>query len=621
VHAQPEAEPGAAVPGSAAQPEPSDGRFYPVDGLSIHYIDPNPQFPSPEEMAQTEIEFGRVVDGLVAPRADTPVMRVRVADLPQLGVQRLYGSAIRTINQQLVFEFNRRDFHAIVVAPLPEDIEKRTGRDLRPPGETRLRLGVYAGRVMDLRTFAAGERYENVDDKLDLPRHAWVRENSPIQPGTTEDLVRKDRIDAYLARLNRYASRRVEAEISPARTAGGVNLDYIVAENKPWWAYVQYDDTGTEETTKYRQRFGFVHSQLTERDDIIQLDYITGDFDSVHAVVGSYEFPIQRGGRLRARIFGDWSDFDASVLGFDDAFTSKQIDAGATLIANVFQFEDLFADLYVGGKYQEIEVDSFLSGIEEKADFALGILGTRVERVTASSTFYGDVSLEQNFASVDHTTLANLGRQAADQSDLEDDFEVLRWNLSLSAFPIHYIVPRSWRDPAYLDSTSYAHEVYLAFRGQDSLGNRLIPQQEQVIGGLYTVRGYPEATVVGDDVMIGTLEYRLHVPRLFAPSAKPVLLPVIGTFRTRPQYAYSFPDWDLILRAFADAGRNDFSKQIATEQDDTLVGAGVGVEIQFKRYLRARVDWGFALHDADEGGSNPVDAGDQEIHFSATLLY
>ena len=41
-----------------------------------------------------------------------------------MGVQQIYASAIRTLNQQLVFEFNRRDFHAIVVAPFPEDVER-----------------------------------------------------------------------------------------------------------------------------------------------------------------------------------------------------------------------------------------------------------------------------------------------------------------------------------------------------------------------------------------------------------------------------------------------------------------------------------------------------------------
>jgi hypothetical protein len=162
---------------------PSDGQMYPISEFKIVYIDPNPRFPTPDEMAQTEVELGRSADGLVAPRADLPSLRLRLADVPSMGgAQPIFGSAIRAIDQQLTFEFNRRDFYAIVVAPLPEEIEpRRPHRDLRPPGETRIHLGVYAGRVKDMNSFASGERWQDrpQEQKLDLPEHAWILEGSP----------------------------------------------------------------------------------------------------------------------------------------------------------------------------------------------------------------------------------------------------------------------------------------------------------------------------------------------------------------------------------------------------------------------------------------------------------
>ena len=307
--ASPKVEATPATPTSAANAQfppaqESDGQHYPVSTFEIVYVDPNPEFPSIDELNQVWLELGQTATGLVAPRADVPLTRFRLGDLRQYGVQQIYASAIRAINQQLVFEFNRRDFYAIVVTPLPEDVERRTGRDLRPAGDPRLRLGVYAGRVKDLRTFASGERYAEDAEKLDLPEHAWILEDSPIQTESPNDLLRKDQLDAYLARLNRYPSRRVDADISPARTAGGVNLDYMVTENKPWYAYFQIENTGTEETTKLRERFGFAHQQLFGRDDILQLDYVTGNFNSVNGVLASYEAPIVRGGRFRGRVFG-----------------------------------------------------------------------------------------------------------------------------------------------------------------------------------------------------------------------------------------------------------------------------------------------------------------------------
>jgi hemolysin activation/secretion protein len=605
-----------ALPGATR----ADGPRYPVSELVITYIDPNPQFPSPEEMAQIEVEMSRSADGLVGPRAELPTVRFVLAEFGALGVQNVYGSALRALNQQLVFDFNRRDFHAIVVAPLEDDIERRTGRDLRTDGNTRLRLGIYAGRVKDLRSFASGEGYESQEDKLDLPQHTWIREASPIQPGTDRDLVRKDQLDEYLARLNRHPARRVDAEISPARDVGGVNLDYMVAENKPWWVYFQIENTGTEETTDLRERFGLAHSNLTGRDDLAMLDYITGDFDEVQAVLGSYEIPFTREGRFKARVFGDWSEYDASVLGFNNSFTGEQIDAGAQLIFTAFQYQELFADLILGGQYQHVEVENELAGTDQVEDFAIGMLGLRTDRQGVSSSLNGELFVLHNFgdlASTHGDQLNELGRLGVD----EEDYTLIRWNLDLSFFVEPLLSPRTWRDPSLIDTASLAHEIALSFNGQNALDDRLIPQQQQVAGGLYSVRGYEESAAVGDDVEIGSLEYRLHLPRLLAPSVEATRVPVIGEFHTRPKYQYTFPDWDLILRGFVDFGHVSQVDANSFEDDQTLWGAGFGAELRLLRYFTGRVDVAWALRDVEITTTDEVESGDSEIHFSVTLLY
>jgi len=159
--------------------------------------------------------------------------------------------------------------------------------------------------------------------------------------------------------------------------------------------------------------------------------------------------------------------------------------------------------------------------------------------------------------------------------------------------------------------------VQLSLRGQCAFGNRLIPQAEEVAGGLYTVRGYPESIVAGDSVIIGSAEYRYHIPRAFGIESEPRQL--FGQpFRYAPQYVYGRPDWDLILKAFIDAGRTINSDRLSFEHDETLVGVGIGAELQFKRNLNVRVDWGFALEDLKSAN---VQAGDNRVHFVATILF
>jgi hemolysin activation/secretion protein len=612
------AHPGSARAQAATPATPGDRPFYGVSAFEIVYVDPNPNFPPPSEIAQTEVELGVSEEGYVAPRSGYPTTKVRLAEVASDA--RFGRSAIRTLNQQLVYAFNKRDFHAIVIAPLPEDIERGTGRDLRPSGATVLHLGVYAGRVKDLRTFAS---YEDVpmEERLDRPEHAWIKENSPIQPGGDQDLVRKDELDQYVARLNRHPGRRVDAEISPAREAGGVNLDYLIAEAKPWFVYAQVSNTGTESTTRWRERFGFTHTQLTGHDDILRLEYYTGNFNEVNAGLGSYEFPLWRGDPvpLRGRVFGAITKYDASVLGFPNQFTGRQWWVGLELAANVFQHKELFVDTLVGAKYTSLRVINRLIDERGRGEFFMPLVGLRVERNTEALSFDATATFEHNFAQWTETQsereLQKLGRV-----NIDPHFDVIRWDANLSAYVEPLLRPRTWREGSFSNTSALVHEIYLSTRGNWGFGDRLIPQEEQIAGGMLYVRGYPEAAAVGDKVFLATLEYRFHLGRLLKPSREGMIkVPVIGRFRTRPQYAYSEADWDFIIRPFIDWGRVKSVRAEFGEPSDTLLGVGIGAEVNLRRNLIARFDWGHALEGL---ASDPtVKSGHDEFHFSVTLLY
>jgi hypothetical protein len=128
---------------------------------------------------------------------------------------------------------------------------------------------------------------------------------------------------------------------------------------------------------------------------------------------------------------------------------------------------------------------------------------------------------------------------------------------------------------------------------------------------------------------MGSVEYRFHYPRTFAVSEPgklgerefTKLAKFLGNdFRYAPQEAFGRADWDLIFKGFVDAGATEIAFAQAGEDSYTLVGAGVGVEFQFKRNMVARMDWGFALAEVDDP-ANPVDVGDNELHFLLTVLY
>ena len=243
-------------------------------------------------------------------------------------------------------------------------------------------------------------------------------------------------------------------------------------------------------------------------------------------------------------------------------------------------------------------------------------MGFQFDRTTDLSSTTGAVTLTAYSTNDSSASLANLGRQ-----DVDKDPWVLSWEASHSFFlePVldqaNFIAGRS----------TLAHEIVVSTRGQYSFGYRLIPQAQQVAGGFYSVRGYPESISAGDSVYLATAEYRLHIPRLFPIENDPSRTPFLWdkSFRAAPQQPYGRPDWDLIARAFFDIGQVVNSNIQSGEHDQTLAGTGVGLELQYKQNLNIRVDWGVALNPiSDQGGTTEgVSAGSNRFHITATLLY
>ena len=258
----------------------------------------------------------------------------------------------------------------------------------------------------------------------------------------------------------------------------------------------------------------------------------------------------------------------------------------------------------------------------------------RVERETATSTLRARAGLMGGWSDTDagdttgDTIDPATGRFVSGPAELDllgtpladDDFVLANFDASLAFYLEPLLNRAAWEDPSTPGSSTLAHEIALLARGQWALGNRLVPQFQQVAGGFATVRGYRQSAVVGDNLLGGTAEYRLHIPRLFAPSdtANPPKLPGLGAFHVRAPHVWGVPDWDLILRFFGDAAYVESSDALASEPDETLVSIGAGIELQILRNLTLRADAGHVLHDLSSRGGED---GETRGHVAATILY
>ena len=597
----------------------TEGPVYQVGALDLAYAEPHSDLPSLEALGQLDFALGLADDGYVGARSGGNNVWFTLSEFADASPLRVYASGLRELSEWVVRELNAAGLIGVYVAPHPDDIDPGSGRDLRDSSEERLRLVVYAGRVSGLRTFASGDAH--VESRVNSARHQGIRDHSPIQPVGAEgreqpDVLLKKELEEYVAHLNRHPGRRVDMSFAPSQRPGGVFVDYRVAEDKPWVVYSQISDSGTDRTGTWRQRLGFSHYQLTGNDDILRLDYVTGvnDFDSVQAYLASYEFPLESMDRTRVRLSAKLTGYESESVGFAGKFSGDVWGLGGEIIRSVYQSEDWFLDMTLGMRWLDVEVDNLGFGGHER--FLLPKLGFQVDRLRSTSSASGSLEFEHNLASLAGTSgkeadLLKLGRRFVD-----DDFSVMRWNGEYRFYLEPVLHPIAWAYPRTSSSSTLAHEISLSTTGQYAFGSRVISQQQQVLGGLYSVRGYEQSLIAADNVVKATAEYRYHWPRAFPVEAMPRQLPLIGDFRIAPQRVYGRPDWDLVLRGFVDAAHVWFSDSVGGEPSETLASIGIGLELVIRRNVFLRWDYGLALQDV-----RGVDSGDREAHFSATVRY
>ena len=604
------------LPDLDAAPSGMVATGYPFDRLRIEFATRHPELPLIESM-----------QGLVLP-LDTSGTAIDVSGSASITLAQLLeiqnGSittaALNAVAGAVVAQLNDRGIVGVLVAPDPSQIEPSTGEDLRREGGD-LVLRIWVGLVSELRSVGTGTRFDE-SPVINHPAHARILTLSPAQPwdgaaGPREDLIRREVIENYVYRLNRHPSRRVDIAVAPASdpSAGpdATALDYLVRESRPWTAFLQMSNTGTDQTNEYRQRLGFAHHQLTGRDDTLRLDFVTASFDDTYAGIASYDAPLPATTLARVRVFGTYSDYTASDIGLPGQdLSGTTVTFGGELIGTVFQRRSLFVDVFGGLTNKSYEVTNDLAATNGDTDLLLGTAGVRFEDRRPVRSVGAEVALDWTFDGGDTRELPALGRLRVD-----DSWARLRWDASASIYLEPLLWPSAWNDTKTSGSSTLGHELVVAFRGQSALDARLIPQEQGVVGGFYTVRGYPESATAGDTTFIATGEYRLHVPAILGISSEPGSF--FGQpFRWRRDRAFGSADWDLVLAGFVDYGQTINNDAEATEFDETLIGAGVGVGLDIRRNLRVRADWGFALSDLDDGSAS---SGDSEIHFVATLAY
>ncbi len=602
----------------------TEGPRYWISLVDVRYAQEHPLQPPIDLIRRAQYALGRASDGYVGARRGGDNDWFELDQLGADGPLPVYASGLRDLCEQIVAELGDRGLIGVFVAPEPSQIDPQSGADLRPEGEMELTLVVHTGRVRAVRTFATngqGGLPSVGAAPSEEPNHEEIASRSPLQPVGAGDPLAKPELDAYVAALNRHPGRIVDVVITPTLTPGIVNLDYVVEEDRPWMLTSSYSDSGTTSTGHGRQRFGYANYQLTGHDDVLVVDYLTHNFDDVNALLGSYEanlpVDVPFANALRGQVTSSWSQYRADEFGQNDAFKGDQWDVGAALVANLLRRSDLFVDTSLGARWMNIDVTNF-DTFGADMPFFVPELALTVERLRPESRMAARLGYQQNVPAVSGTDGDDIDEFSdATRLDLDSNWRMVTLDLRGTFLLRPLFQPPTLRRIRPLRPRDLVHEIAWRLGGQYSLGTRLIPQVEGVLGGMGTVRGYPNSIASGDSMLGGSVEYRFHVP-LALRVANTWNLPLVGAFRPTADTSYRMPDWDFVIAPFFDYGQVWNERRLAGEENATMASLGLGFEIVVRRNFSVRLDYGIALSEVE---SENIDPGDGETHFNATVRY
>ncbi|TVR51889.1 MAG: ShlB/FhaC/HecB family hemolysin secretion/activation protein [Puniceicoccaceae bacterium] len=602
------------------------GRVYPVSEFNFSFGFEHPDLPELAPVRELEVGFGEERGVLVRAEPGEATVRFRIGAVPE--GSRFAESALEEVRDRVIRDLNERGFYGVFMTPSSEAIDPATGRDRRPREETALEMVIWLPEVKLIRTVARGTRIP-VDRAINHPAHARVLRYSPLRAADEDrpgSLLMRRPLDSFLEHLNRHPARRIDIALSSSGEPGGIVLDYLVNERRPIVVYGQLSNTGTGATGEWRQRLGATHYQLTGRDDILSVDFLTASLDQSNSVLASYELPVLYPNRLRARVFGSWGEYRAEEIGVALLdFEGTTLTAGVQARGHLFRPLGFYLQGVAGVRWERVEVTNVTFEQTGQTNLIIPSVGLEADRQTNLLGFKLNLSLEGNVSSIDERTRPNLGRLETDPTWL-----VLKFRSENRLFLEPLLFRGRFRDESTWRTSTLAHEIALDVRGQASVaGDRVIPQQQFLAGGFFSVRGYPESVSAGDHGAVVNAEYRFHLPRAlkpygaFAAAGETPPERFMGRYRARPPRVYGLPDWDLIFRGFVDAGITRNERRRADESDHTLVSAGVGVELQLLGNLNLRVDYGHVLRTL-ERNSLPIanaEKGDSRIHFITTLSW
>ena len=420
-----------------------------------------------------------------------------------------------------------------------------------------IRLEVVEGKVGRLRI--TGSRYF-------LPGR--IRREAPsMAEGEVPDMKR---VEKEIIALNRMSDRRVTPQLKPGVVPGTVDIDLEVEDKLPLHGSFELNNRNSANTSGLRL------SGALSYGNVFQLGHTLGgsfqiapqNLDDSEVYTGYYLARVSSGVSLMLQ--GTKQDSDVSTLG----------DAASIGRGHVIGLQALY-DLPTGeGFYQNFSLGMDYKHFSEDLVVGKSTISSPIEYYPVSANYGASWLAEKAF------TEANLGLtfHLRGMGTGVKDYANKRYGADAS-----FVVLKG--DVAHTRDLRDNSQLFFKVQGQVA-SQALVNNEQFSGGGLGSVRGYLEATALGDNGAFGTFEYR-------TPS-------LIGTRDKNGEYAN---EWRFHL--FTEGGITGIYDALPGQQKRYgLASAGGGTRFKLKDHYNGSLDVGVPFI-----GQTDAKAGEVRVTF------
>ncbi|MEO8616198.1 MAG: POTRA domain-containing protein [Luteolibacter sp.] len=454
-----------------------------------------------------------------------PRLEVERAVYPYLGPQR-GADDVEQARAALEKSYHDKGYQTVSVAVPQQD-----------PRRGIIRLEVVEGKIGRLRVNGA---------KFFLPSQI-KREAPSLVEGNVPNF---DQVSKEIVGLNRLGDRRVTPALRAGIEPGTFDVDLNVEDKLPLHGSLELNNRYSSNTTDLRINGSLSYGNLFQKGHTGGLSFQIAPENPDDAKVFSGYYLARVSSGVSLMLSGTKQNSDVSTLGGAAVGGRGEI-VGLRALYDLPTTAKFYQSFNLGFDYKHFDEDLVIGK---------DTISSPIEYYPLSANYAATWMGDHGFTEMNHSLnfgLRGIGSKVRDYSNK-------RYNADGN-----FVFLRS--DVAHTHDFKGGSQLFGKIQGQVS--NRPLINSDQIAGGgLSSVRGYLEATALGDNGVFGTVEVR-------SPS-------LIG----KPDVANSKSDeWRFL--AFADAGVLGIWDALPSQQSQyNFSSAGIGSRFRIKEHYNGSVD-------------------------------